>query len=129
MVLNVLSYHPVNACGHEGFSHLSSGLALRFFIAMQVQHSYNYSRSHAFRYGRQKKNPDLTRIELTTCALAGVRGYLLDHSGDEDADITNNLCTREKTIPGTSNRIMYRVLTLTEVSKSCVAPFPAGKTW
>ena len=44
-----------------------------------------YPRSHAFRYGRQTTNSALTRIELTTSALAGVRGYLLliDHSGNE----------------------------------------------
>ena len=39
-----------------------------------------YSRSHAFRYGRNNTNPALGRIELTTSALAG---YLLDHSGGE----------------------------------------------
>ena len=32
--------HPVDACGHEGSSHLFPVLAFRFFIAMQVQHSY-----------------------------------------------------------------------------------------
>ena len=54
--------------------------------------NFTYSRSHSFRYRRQNKNIALTRIELTTSALliinvninrAGVRGYLLDHSGDE----------------------------------------------
>ena len=60
---------------------------------MQVQHSYKsstnkllnftYSRSDAFRYERQNENPALIRIELTTSALASVRGYVLDHSGDE----------------------------------------------
>ena len=53
-----------------------------FFIAMQVQHSYNssnqwldftYSRSHAFRYERKNTNPTWARIELTTFALAGVQ--------------------------------------------------------
>ena len=34
-------YHP--ACGHKGSSHLSPVYALQFFIAMQVQHSYNSS--------------------------------------------------------------------------------------
>ena len=34
-------YHP--ACGHKGSSHLSPAHALQFFIAMQVQHSYNSS--------------------------------------------------------------------------------------
>ena len=34
-------YHP--ACGHKGSSHLSPVCALQFFIAMQVQHSYNSS--------------------------------------------------------------------------------------
>ena len=34
-------YHP--ACGHKGYSHLSPVHALQFFIAMQVQHSYNSS--------------------------------------------------------------------------------------
>ena len=34
-------YHP--ACGHKGFSHLSPVQALQFFIAMQVQLSYNSS--------------------------------------------------------------------------------------
>ena len=33
--------HP--ACGREGSSHLSPGLALRFFIVMRVQHSHNSS--------------------------------------------------------------------------------------
>ena len=33
--------HP--ACGHKGSSHLSPVHALQFFIAMQVQHSYNSS--------------------------------------------------------------------------------------
>ena len=54
-----------------------------FFIAMQVQHSYNslvnqwlnftYSRSHAFRYERKNTNPTLVRIELTTSVLADVQ--------------------------------------------------------
>ena len=34
-------YHP--ACGHKGSSHHSPVHALQFFIAMQVQHSYNSS--------------------------------------------------------------------------------------
>ena len=34
-------YHP--ACGHQGFFYLTPVHALRFFIAMQVQHSYNSS--------------------------------------------------------------------------------------
>ena len=34
-------YHP--GCGHYGSSHLSPVRALRFFIAMQVQHSYSSS--------------------------------------------------------------------------------------
>ena len=34
-------YHP--ACGHKGSCHLSPVYALQFFIAMQVQHSYNSS--------------------------------------------------------------------------------------
>ena len=82
--------HPTH--GHEGSSRLSRIHALRLLIAMQVQHSYNsstngssftYSRTNDFRYGRQNKNLALTRIELTTPALAGVRGYLLYHSGEE----------------------------------------------
>ena len=36
-------YHPVNARSHEGSSHLSPVHALRSFIAMQVQYSYNSS--------------------------------------------------------------------------------------
>ena len=35
--------------------------------------SFTYSRYHAFRYGRQNKNPALLRIELTTSALADVQ--------------------------------------------------------
>ena len=61
-------------------NHLSAVHALQFFIAMQVQHSYNsstlnftYSRTKSFRYERQNKNPALTRIELTASALAGVQ--------------------------------------------------------
>ena len=34
-------YHP--ACGHKGSFHLSPVHALQFFIAMQIQHSYNSS--------------------------------------------------------------------------------------
>ena len=33
-----------------------------------------YSRSQDFSYGRKSRNPALTRIELTTSALAGVQG-------------------------------------------------------
>ena len=43
-----------------------------FFITRQVQHSYNSS-TNGFRYGRKNTNPALTRIELTTSALAGVQ--------------------------------------------------------
>ena len=34
---------------------------------------FTYPHTHAFRYGRQHKNPASTRIELTTSALAGVQ--------------------------------------------------------
>ena len=34
-------------------------------------------------YGRQNKNHNLRRIDLTISALAGVRGYLQHHSDDE----------------------------------------------
>ena len=91
MGLGVLGYqshllqgcHP--ACGHEESSHLSPVLDLFIFIAMQVQRSllkllivkqwlhFTYSRSHAFRYGRNNINPVLTRIELTTSALTDVQ--------------------------------------------------------
>ena len=49
MGISVLDYqsHLLQHChlayGHEGSSHLSPVLALRFFIALQVQHSYNSS--------------------------------------------------------------------------------------
>ena len=36
-------HHYRPACGHKGSSHLSPVHALQFFIAMQVQHSYNSS--------------------------------------------------------------------------------------
>ena len=54
-------------------SDLSPVFALRMFIAIQVQHSFNSSnqwlhctslRSHAFRYGRRNKCLALTRIGL-----------------------------------------------------------------
>ena len=35
--------------------------------------NFIYSRTNAFRYGRRNKNPTLTRIKLTTSALAGVQ--------------------------------------------------------
>ena len=41
-----------------------------------------YSRTHAFRYGCQKKNPALIRIELDFRTSWGA-GYLLDHTGDK----------------------------------------------
>ena len=99
--LNVLRYqshllqrcHP--ACGHEEYSPLSPVLALWFVITMQVQRSYNsstnewlnltYSRSHAFHYGRKKTNsgfPKNRTHDFRTKLLVGVRGYLLDHSGN-----------------------------------------------
>ena len=79
MDLNVLGYpshllqlcHP--ACGELEGSSLSPVLALRNLIAMQVQHSYTSStievillttyssRSHALRYGRRYKRPDLVK--------------------------------------------------------------------
>ena len=34
---------------------------------------FTYSRSHAFRYGKNNINYALTRIEFTTSALAGVQ--------------------------------------------------------
>ena len=71
-ILQRFHHHPVNACGHEGCSHLSPFLALWFFIAVQVvQHSYSsttrqpikmvefYSltlSSFPFRYGSQNTN-------------------------------------------------------------------------
>ena len=65
------------------FPSLPSSRLTFFFIAMQVQHSYNsstnvwlnftYSRSHAFRYERKNTNPTLVRIELTTSVLADVQ--------------------------------------------------------
>ena len=36
-------HHYDPACGHKGSSHLSPVHALQFFIAMQIQHSYNSS--------------------------------------------------------------------------------------
>ena len=46
---------------------------------------FTYSRSHAFRYYAEERIHILvfTRNRLTVSALAGVRAYLLDHSGDE----------------------------------------------
>ena len=55
-----------------------------FFIAMQVQHSYNSSTNEWLNfylltfprfplYERRNTNPTLVRIELTTSALAGVQ--------------------------------------------------------
>ena len=99
MGLNLLGYdsHLLQrfhlACGHEGSSHLSPVLVfLRFFIAMQVQHSYTSSSSgwillvHVLTLSTAEARKQilvLTRIEYTTSALVGVRGYLLDHSGKE----------------------------------------------
>ena len=48
--------------------------------------NFTYSRSHVFRYEGQNENPALIRVERTTYARAGARGYLLDHSGDERKD-------------------------------------------
>ena len=73
MVLSVLGYqsqllqrcHPVNACGHEGPSHLSlPGSHLNFFYRdassarLQLVNqwlNFTYSRFYAFHYGRQNK--------------------------------------------------------------------------
>ena len=82
-------YHP--ACGHKGSSHLSPVHALHFFIAMQVQHSYNSStngwillsqfprfplrkKEHKSYFGKNRTHD----FRASRCA-----GYLLDHSGDE----------------------------------------------
>ena len=94
MGFNVLDYqsHPLQrchpACGYEGSSHLFPFFAIWFFIAMQVQHSYNLSTHGRILLTRVPKERIqivvFTRIEFTITVLAGVRGYLLDHPGDED---------------------------------------------
>ena len=97
MGLNVLGYqshllqrcHP--ACGHEGYFHLSPVFALYVLIAMQGQHSYNLLNSgwilliHVLTLSTTEARTQtlvFTRIELTTTALVGVCGYLLNHSRD-----------------------------------------------
>ena len=83
-------YHP--ACGHKGSSHLSPVHALQFFIAMQVQHSYNSStngrillthvptlsvtrkKEHKSYFGKNRTHD----FRTSRCA-----GYLLDHSGND----------------------------------------------
>ena len=93
MGFNVLAYqsHPLQhcdpACGREGSSHLFPLFALCFFIAMQVHHSYNLSTNGRILLTHVPEESIqivfFTRIELTITVLSGVRGYLLDHSGDE----------------------------------------------
>ena len=106
MGLNGLGYQPhllqrcYSACSHEGSFHLSPVLALLYFVAMLVQHSYISSTNGFFFITRvltlsvteKKKTQTMifTTIELTVFALADVRGYLLDHSGDE-GQITNDI--------------------------------------
>ena len=84
MGLNVLGYqsHILQRCpclwSLMTFFHLPRFSPYEFFMAMQVEYSYKtrqsmvefyFSRSHSFRYGRQNKNPVLTRTKLTTSAL------------------------------------------------------------
>ena len=83
------------AWGHERPSHLSPVLALYFFIAMQVQHSYSSStnvrillnsRSHAFRHGRNNTNSGSHKKRTHDCRTTRMctwLQYLLDHSGDD----------------------------------------------
>ena len=77
MCLNV-TILPVDT---KDFYRLSPVHALRFFYRdadsallqlVNEELNFTYSRSHAFLYGRNNTNSDLTRIELMTSALAGV---------------------------------------------------------
>ena len=76
-------HHYHLACGHIGSSHLSPVHALQFFIAMQVQRSYNSSTNgcilltHVPTLSVTKERTQillcLVRIELTTSVLADVQ--------------------------------------------------------
>ena len=75
--------------------------ALRIFIAMQVQQTLLHLPrqpmvesdllTHVLTLSATEERIKilvLTRIELTTSSLAGVRGYLLDHSGDGYGEVS-----------------------------------------
>ena len=122
MGVNVLGYqsqllqrcHPV--CGHEGSSHLSPVLALRFFIAMHVQYPYNSSTDGGSVLLTKDERIQIlvfTRIELTTSALLGVRGYLLDHSGDECVD-GRNPRNEQKKVDGVKSRAYVKPIVSVE---------------
>ena len=67
--------------------------------------NFTYSRPHAFRYGRQKKNPFLTRTEFTRSAIiGGARGYLLHHLGYEG---TSNHTAAGPRFPPKCDIILY----------------------
>ena len=59
--------------------------ALLQLVSQWSNFTYNTQVLTLSRYGRKNTTKIMvfTRIELTTTALVGVRGYLLDHSGDE----------------------------------------------
>ena len=76
-------HHP--SCGHEGriFSSLPRFTPYDFLSRCKFSTlttlinqwlDFVYSRSHAFRYRKKEQKSCLTRIELTTSALAGVQG-------------------------------------------------------
>ena len=87
------------ACGHEGSSHLSSVLALRFLFFYHEASSalsrlvnqrldFTYSCSHAFRYGRQNKksafDKNRTHDFRTTSGCARLPTRLLGRRGPLD---------------------------------------------
>ena len=90
--------HP--ACGHEGSSHLSPVLALQFFIAMQVntlltvrQPMVDFYLLTFSRFPLRKKKHKNQTHDFRTSSC--VRGYLLDHPGD-DGVYTADICFVEE---------------------------------
>ena len=87
------------ACGHKGSSHLPQVFALCFIYRdsssalLQLVNqwlNFTYSCCHAFSATETKiQILFFTTIELTTSALVGVRGHLLDHSGVEHLSHVN----------------------------------------
>ena len=96
MGLNVLHYHPAG-WSPRIFPSLPGSRLTNFYrdASPALLHlvnqwfNFTYSRTHVFCYGRQNKNPSLTRIKLTTSAqLAGVQ--VIYHSGDEGTGLGGN---------------------------------------
>ena len=93
--------------GHERSSHLSPVLAIYIFyrdassVLLQLVNRWlNFTYSHAFRYESQKTNSGFHKNPTHDFRIVRVRGYLLDHSGEEYSEVELSGKLHKQSIPG-----------------------------